>query len=78
MSPRLRGLAFRDDDEVEVGDLADRALELSSPSPGHEDLHDRPAVAEADARADDARQRVKLLALAIELPHELRRIDHCA
>ena len=76
MSPRLRGLAFRDEDEVEIADLADRALQLSSAAPGYEDLHDGPAVAQSDAGADDARQRVKLLAVAIELPDELRGIDH--
>ncbi len=76
VSPRLRGLALRDEDEVEIGDLSDRALQLFSAAPGYEDLYDRPAVAESDARADDARKRVELLPVAIELPHELRRIVH--
>jgi len=74
----LCGLAFRDDDEVEVGDLADRALELVAASPGHEDLHDGLPVAEADAGPDDTRERVKLLAVAIERLHELRWFDHGA
>jgi hypothetical protein len=76
VSVSLRGLALRDEDEVEIGDLSDRALQLFSTASGYEDLYDRPAVAESDARADDARKRVELLAVAIELAHELRRIVH--